>query len=179
MIRMEHLVAAKLFHFLYDCIDHDRTVWFCPDGSAARNSVRHGVMIDDVLPDLIFYFIGGTEPFLAEVKIVERNRVSFCGDGQPEAWHANGHGAHKPMMWVGANNDQSKWYLWENADFSDALTALCGRGLTTGNNKKTLKAPIPDTHQVFDNPRETADAMIAWASANRSLYTPPTTGTIG
>ena len=169
-MRQEHLVAAKIFHYLFDYIDQDRHVIFCPDGEAAKRGVREGILRDPAVPDLYFFFHDGLNPLAAEVKIVEKNRVKFCGDAEPRAWHVDGAGNHKPMLWIGADEAQTTFFLWEHSDFEAGLSSLVGRGLTSGGRKKTLMLDLPATQQAFEKPAELAAALLAWARKQPGLY---------
>jgi len=169
-MRQEHLVAAKVFHFLFDHIDHDRLVVFCPDGEAAKRGVREGILEDPSVPDLYFFLIGGTQPLSVEVKVVEKNRVKFCGDIEPRAWHADGPGRHKPLLWLGADETQTTFFLWGHSDFEAGLSGLVGRGRTSGGHKKTLTLDLPATRQSFEQPAELAAALLAWARKQPGLY---------
>jgi len=169
-MRQEHLVAAKVFHFLFDHIDHDRLVVFCPDGEAAKRGVREGILEDQSVPDLWFYFLGGTRPLAVEVKIVEKDKLKFCGDGEPRAWHADGQGKHKPLWWLGADETQTTFFLWEHADFEEDLSGLVGCGRTSGGRKKTLTLKLPAARQTFEQPAELAAALLAWARKQSGIY---------
>jgi hypothetical protein len=171
-MRQEHLLAAKVFHYLYDHIDHDRLVLFCPDGEAAKRGVREGILEDATVPDLSFFFLGGDKPLTAEVKIVEKDRIKFCGDSEPNAWHTGGFGQHKPMLWIGANEQQTEFYLWEHAIFASDLGGLAGCGVTSGGRKKTLMLDLPSALETYNQPAALADALLGWARKQPGLYPP-------
>ena len=169
-MRQEHLVAAKVFHFLFDHIDHDRLVVFCPDGEAAKRGAREGILDDPSVPDLSFFFLGGTRPLTVEVKIVEKDSVKFCGDSEPRSWHANGLGKHKPLLWLGADEGQTTFFLWDHTDFEVELSRLVGCGRTSGGSKKTLTLKLPAARQTFEQPAELADALLAWVRKQPGIY---------
>ena len=169
-MRRQHLVLAKVVHFLFDQIDYDRLVVFCPDGEAAKRDAREGILEDPSVADLSFFFLGGTRPLAGEVKIVEQDRVKFCGDTEPRAWHSNRRGKHKPLLWLGANEALTAFFLWDDSNFEAGRSCLVGCGRTSGGRKKTLTLRLPKTRQTFGQPAKLADALLAWTRKQPGLY---------
>jgi len=170
-MRQEHLIAARLFHHLYGHIDHSQRVIFCLDGMAAKRGVNQDILEDPNIPDFHWTFNGGAVAFSAEVKIVDsQNRVRFCGDGQPRSWGTGGTAAVKPHLWIGANEDMNKYFIWKHKKFEENLSFFAESEWTDAGNKRVLNIQIPDDHLCFNEPAEASVEIIRWARQVEGMY---------
>lgn len=157
-MRQEHRFCADVYHRLYDLIDQNRRVLFCLDGAAAREAAKTGDVECATMPDLCFTFCGGASEIRIEAKIVERRRVKL-GAEQRTAWCRNGTGMAIPHLWIGADENLSRYWMWEHEAFCDKI-----------EEHQTSRGPIlvfaanmePDSCDIDG----LVERIVAWATEN-------------
>lgn len=154
-MRQEHKFCAEVYHFLYDFIDHDKPVYFCLDGIAARNSDEFA---DSTVPDFLFTFCGGSEPFLIEAKILDaRGMMTFDGKSrQSEQWSPSSNCRHKPHLWIATNSNMTSFWLWRHDCFAQQLAKRA--------DAKKVKAP--DEKEEHSDVKSLALGILEFAKRN-------------
>ena len=165
-MRQEHKFCADVYHLLYGRIDHSRPLYFCLDSSAAKVGVKQKILSDCAVPDFYFYLVGGKNAVTLEAKIVENGKVKFCGDSEPRHWHTNGHGAYKPVLWIGTDLMFKTYFFWTHVTFAAKLSPLVGRGKTKSGKNKTLGAPVPENIVTFATLPELVVHTLCWLRSN-------------
>jgi hypothetical protein len=165
-VRQEHKFCADVYHLLYGYIDHSRPPYFCLDSSAAKVGVKEKKLSDCGVPDFYFYLAGGTKAVTIEAKIVEKGKVKFCGDSEPRHWHTNGHGAYKPVLWIGSDLLFKTYFFWTHETFAAALSPLVGRGKTKNGKNRTLVASLPVRTLTFPTLQELVTHTLCWLKSN-------------
>ena len=158
-MRQEHKLCAEVYHYLYDFIDHNKPVYFCLDGMAARNA---GLFTDRVVPDLWFTLCGGSKSLRIEAKILDNHKkVKFDKNAKhPEEWSRQGDNSLKPHLWIASNEGMNAFWLWGHNCFEDQLR----KG---PNAKGEIKAP--DCREEHADVRSLALAILAFAKRHGFL----------
>lgn len=152
-MKQENRLVAELYRYLAPFIDTTKDIYICLDGQAAEIGVLNGTLIDPVLPDMFFYFVGQSQPTLMEAKIIEESGHALLMQSQLSSWRTTGTGKYKPKYWFASNRAFSEFYLWTHEEFLHSLDNSKALG-------KTLKIKSPVLTLKFKNIVELAIYII-------------------
>ncbi len=136
-MKQENRLVAELYRYLAPFIDTKKDIYICLDGQAAETGVSNGTLIDSVLPDMFFHFVGQTHPTLMEAKIIEESGNALLMQSQLSSWRSTGTGKYKPKYWFASNRSFTEFYLWTHEEFLPILNNSKALGKTL-----TLKSPV-------------------------------------
>jgi len=152
-MKQENRLVAELYRYLAPFIDTRKEIYICLDGQAAETGVSKGKLIDAVLPDMVFHFIGANHQTLIEAKIMEDSGGVLIMQSQLSTWRTNGTGAYKPKYWFASNRSFNEFYIWTHEDFLPILN----KSKATG---KTLTLKSPESKLTFSSIIELAVYVI-------------------